>query len=338
MRTLTLRELNRALLARQMLLERRRLPVVRAVGRLVALQAQYAPSPYVALWSRLEGFRKEQLTRALADGRVLKAGVMRATLHVVTRELYPYIEAAHIESQRGRIEGIGTDPAALAAAWPDRPLTAAEAHAFAGEQLGTDDRWTIAFTLRAMPWVRTAPLGEWPHTKPSPDALWREPLATSEEGAARVVRDYLAAYGPAAREDVEQFTGYRRRQTDSALERMRTCEDEQARVLYDVPRAPLADAAIPAPVRFLPPYDSIILAHRDRSRILPDAHLDTVLRRKNATTLATFTVDGFIAGAWRMERTRDRWKLQVDPFEPLPRRVREEVDREGERLVAFYES
>src|SRR5215210_6656564 len=105
-KTLTLRELNRSLLARQMLLERRRLPVVRAVARLVAMQAQYAPSPYVALWSRRDEFRKEQLTRALADGRVIKAGVMRGTLHLVTRELYPYIQAAHIDGQRGRLKAI----------------------------------------------------------------------------------------------------------------------------------------------------------------------------------------------------------------------------------------
>src|SRR5581483_6403786 len=120
-RTLTPRELNRTLLLRQLLLERRRLSVHRAVARLVALQAQYSPSPYVALWSRMLGFRKAQLTDALVDGSLVKSGVMRGTLHVVTRELYPFIESAHIESQRGRVAGIGTDPEALVAAWPDDP-------------------------------------------------------------------------------------------------------------------------------------------------------------------------------------------------------------------------
>lgn len=335
-RVLTLRELNRALLARQMLDGRRRVPVAKAVGRLVAMQAQYAPSPYVALWARLTGFRKEQLTRALRNGTVIKSGVMRGTLHVVTRELYPYIQAAHIEAQRGRATGLGTDPERLAERWPDEPPE--DPRALAGRLLGTDDRWTIAFTLRAMPWVRTAPLGEWPHNKPSPSVLWREPLAPPEEGAARVVRGYLSAYGPASREDVEQFTGFRRRQIDPALDRTRIFEDEQGRVLHDAPRAPLPDARTEAPVRFLPAFDSVILAHRDRARILPAAYLDTVLRRKNATTLATFTVDGFIAGSWKIDKARGRWKLWTEPFEPLPRRVREEVEREGERLVAFYES
>jgi hypothetical protein len=335
-RTLTLRELNRTLLARQMLLERRRVSVLSAVGRLVALQAQYSPSPYVALWSRVAGFRKEQLTRALVDGSAIKAGVMRGTLHVVTRELYPFIEAAHIEAQRGRVKGIGTDPVALAERWPDAPVD--DPYAFAGRLLGTDDRWTIAFTLRAMPWVRLPPAGDWPYTKPTPAVLWREPLATPEEGAARVVRDYLAAYGPASREDIDQFTSYRVRQIAPALEGMRTFEAEDGRTLYDVPRGVLSVEKTKAPVRFLPAFDSIILAHRDRSRILPDAYRETVLRPKNTVTRATFTVDGFIGGAWKVEKQHGRWKLQLDPFGPLPKRVREAVDREGEALVAFYDS
>jgi hypothetical protein len=335
-RTLSLRELNRTLLLRQLLLERRRMSVHRAVARLVALQAQYPPSPYVALWARVAGFRKEQLTRALVDRSIVKAGVMRGTLHVVTRELYPFIESAHIESQRGRVAGLGTDPAALAAAWPDEPVD--DPHALAARLLGTDDRWTIAFTLRAMPWMRTAPLGEWPHTKPSPSVLWREPLASSEDGAARVVRDYLAGYGPAAREDLEQFTFFKVRQLAPALAGLRTFADERGRTLYDLPRAPLAPASMRAPVRFLPAFDSIILAHRDRSRILPDDYRGIVFRSKNATTLATFTVDGLIAGSWRAERNRGVWRIAVEAFAPLPAWARREVEAERDALERFYNS
>jgi hypothetical protein len=335
-RVLTLRELNRTLLARQMLLVRGRVGVVRAVGRLVALQAQYAPSPYVSLWSRLASFRKDQLTRALVSGTVIKANVMRGTLHVVTRDLYPFIVAAHIESQRGRIEGLGTDPEWLTQQWPDEPV--ADPDALAARLLGTDDPWTIAFTLRAMAWVRTAPRGEWPHHKPSPAVVWRDPLASPEEGARRVAHAYLAAYGPASREDVEQFTSFKLRQIAPALDRLRTFEDEQGRTLYDVPRALLSPEGTEAPVRFLPPFDSIILAHRDRSRILPNEYYETVIRRKNATTLATFTVDGFIAGSWTVDRKRGRWSIDLEPFAPLPRGTRADVAREGEQFVAFYES
>ncbi|HST16482.1 MAG TPA: winged helix DNA-binding domain-containing protein [Gaiellaceae bacterium] len=334
MRTLTGRELNRTLLLRQFLLARTRRPLLDVIARLVALQAQYAPSPYVALWSRRAGFRKTQLTEALRDGSAVKSGVIRGTLHVVTRDLYPFIESAHIESQRGRVAGLGVDPAALFDAWPDGPVD--DATALAGRLLGTEDPWTIAFTLRALPWVRTEPVGDWPHTKPSPSVPWREPLAPPGDGAARVVRDYLAGYGPAAREDIEQFTGFRVRQIAPVLDGLRTYADERGRTLFDVPGARLAPAAAPAPVRFLPPFDSIVLAHRDRSRILPNEYRDVVLRRRNATTLATFTVDGLIAGSWKAERVRGQWRIAGEQFAPLPGPARRDVAAERDALERFY--
>ena len=331
-------ELNRTLLARQLLLRRARVSLTDAVGRLVAMQAQAAVSPYVALWSRIEGFRKEQLTRALERGAVVKAGSLRTTLHVSTREAFPFVFAGYLDASRGRTDGLGVDIDALRNAVPEEPVDATELYELAYRVLGTDNRFTAAFALRALPFVRTAPVGEWPHNKPSPVVLWREPLPSGAEASARIVREYLAGYGPASREDVEQFTGFKVRQIAPALDGLRTFADEHGRTLYDLPRTRLAPGDAPAPVRFLPPYDSIILAHRDRSRILPDAHYETVIRRKNATTLATFTVDGFIAGAWNVERARGRCKLRLDPFEPLPARVRAEVEAEGDRLVAFYES
>lgn len=332
MRTLTLRELNRTLLARQLLLERKRISVVRAVERLVALQAQYAPSPYVALWSRVAGFRKEQLTCALVDGSIVKAGSLRTTLHVMSASEFPYISSAYVESERGRTEGLGVDLDALRAAVPDEPMSAAQFFELGHRVLETDDRWTVAFASRALPFLRTAPLGPWPHTKPSPFVLLRDPLPDPQASATRVVRQYLAAYGPASRDDVAQYTSFKVRQIEPALAGLRTFADEQGRTLYDLPRAPLVAGDVQAPVRFLPAFDSIILAHRDRSRILPDAYRDTAINKKNATTKNTFTVDGFVAGAWRIERRR----LVIEPFAPLPARVRREADAEGEQLLAWY--
>jgi DNA glycosylase AlkZ-like len=325
----TLRELNRTLLLRQMLLERQRVSAVTAVRRLVALQAQYAPSPYVALWSRVEGFRKEQLTRSRG---IVKAGCFRTTLHVVARSEFPYVVSSYIESQRGRTEGLGVDIEALRAAVPDEPVSAAELNELARRVLGTDDVWTVSFALRALPFVRTDPVGPWPHTKPSPAVLWRDPLPDAQESSTRVVRGYLAAYGPATREDVVQFTGFRLRQVDPALDGLRSFDAEDGTTLWDVPRAPLADSAVKPPVRFLPAFDSIILAHRDRSRIVPPEYLEVVFNRKNATTKNTFTFDGFVAGAWRIAKG----KLSVEPFAPLPAKARREVDAEGARLLAWY--
>ena len=170
-------------------------------------------------------------------------------------------------------------------------------------------------------------------TKPSPWVLWRQPLPDAMESSARVVRQYLAGYGPASREDVEQFTNFRYRQIDPALEGLRTFVDEAGETLYDVPRAPLIPSSAVAPVRFLPAFDSIILAH-DRGRIVPAEYSDVVFNKKNATTKQAFTVDGFVAGAWRVEKQR----LVVEPFAPLPLKVRREVDAEAARLQAFYAS
>jgi len=325
----TLRELNRTLLLRQLLLDRSRISASSAVARLVALQAQYAPSPYVALWSRVEGFRKEQLSFNRA---IVKAGSFRTTLHVMARAEFPYIVSSYIESGRGRTEGLGVDIDALRAAIPDEPLRGAELTELAQRVLGTDDFWTISFAYRALPLVRTELVGPWPHTKPSPVVLWREPLPDARESSIRVVRQYLAAYGPATRDDIVQFTGFRIRQIAPALDGLRTLEDEQGRTLYDLPRAPLADARVKAPVRFLPAFDSIILAHRDRSRIVPPEYVEAVFNKKNTTTKNTFTVDGFVAGAWRIEKQ----KLVVEPFAPLPAKVRREVDAEGAKLLVFY--
>ena len=325
---MTLRELNRTLLRRQFLLARSRWPALKTIERLVALQAQYAPSPYVALWSRVAGFRKEQLTGALAVGSAVKAGSLRTTLHVMSRREFPYLAAAYLETQRARRDGLGVDLERLSAAVPDRPLTSREWFELGQRVLGTDDRWTVALALRTLPSVRTAPLGAWPHTPPSPSLLWREPLPEAQTSATRVVRAYLAAYGPATRNDVQQFTGFRFGQIDPALDGLRQLGDG----LLDVPRAPRARGDEPAPVRFLPAFDSIILAHRDRSRIVPPEYLEAVFDKRNGTAANTFTVDGFVAGAWRIEKRR----LRVEPFAPLPVRVRREVDAEGERLLAWY--
>jgi hypothetical protein len=320
----TLRQLNRTLLARQMLLERRRISPVRAVSRLVALQAQYAPSPYVALWSRVAGFRKAHLTDNEA---LVKASTLRTTLHVMARDDYPFIAAAAIDSWRGRTANLGQDIEALRRAVPRKALTSREVNEVAARVLGTDDRWTIAFALRALPFVRVGVVGSWPHTKPPPARLWNDELPDAQESATRVVRSYLAAYGPATVEDIEQFTNFRKRQIRPALEGLPERDG-----LYDVPPVLRASGREPAPVRFLPAYDSIILAHRDPSRIVPPEYVDAVYNRRNATTKNTFTVDGFVAGTWRVERQR----LVVDPFERLPAKARREVDAEGERLLAWH--
>ena len=320
----SLRELNRTLLARQLLLERAAIPVAEAVRQLLALQAQWAPSPYVALWSRLAAFRKEHLT---ASAELVKASTLRGTLHVMAREDYPSIASASIDARRGRTDNLGVDLDALRAALPDGPLPRAEVRAIAHRVLGTDDDWTVAFALRALPFVRDGVVGPWPHTKPPRVRVWREPLPDPQEGATRVVHAFVAAYGPVTRGEIERFTAFRVRQLRPALERL-----EERGGYYDVPGAQRAGARTPAPVRFLPAYDSMILAHLDNGRIVPPEYVEAVYNRKNTTCKSTFTVDGFVAGTWKVEGKR----LVVEPFAPLPPRWRREVDAEGGRLLAWW--
>jgi hypothetical protein len=328
---LTLRDLNRTLLARQLLLERARGPVPLPIERLCALQAQFSPSPYIALWSRLDGFRREQLTRALERGTVIRATVVRGTAHLMSRRDYPVIASAHLPRQRRRAEGRGIDVDALRRKLPPGPL-GPDANAL----VGSDDEWTVNFAFRALPFVSIPPAGTWRHFRKGDVELWREPLPPVEEATAVLVRRTLAAFGPMTRKDVEHFTFLPVRQLEPALERMRRIELDDE-VFYDVPRGRYADGSVPAPVRFLPTFDSIILAHHDRARIIPPDHFHTVIRQKNATTIAPILVDGFVAGGWRLERGRSKATLSIEPFSPLPRDVRRELVEEGERFVRWLE-
>ena len=317
----SLRELNRTLLARQLLLERSTLDVVTAADRLVALQAQWAPSPYVALWSRLHSVRKEDVTA------LVKATTLRGTLHVSSPSMYPALVSAKIESVRGRTENLGVDIAALRRALQRKAVSGEELREIARRVFGTDDRWTVEFALRALPFVREGVVGPWPHTKPGPARLWRERLPDPQASAARVVHAFLAAYGPATRDDIERFTSFRIRQIAPALEGL-----DAGHGFYDLPDAPRVSGRARAPVRFLPAFDSALLAHLYSGRLVPPEYVDAVYNQKNAMCKSTFTVDGFVAGIWRVERKR----IVVEPFAPLSGAKQREVDAEAERLLAWW--
>jgi Winged helix DNA-binding domain len=341
-RVLSIRELNRALLARQLLRERAKLPVASAVERLCALQAQYSPSPYIALWSRLAGFRKEQLTRALERRRVVKATLMRITLHMVAARDYPYFAAAWMPAAQESTPRVGAEAIAelsrIVHAAARTPITHEEIEALASEGLG-GFRWR---TRTLAPMVHLPPSGSWRfHGRPQllvmEEWLGIE-LPSREEGAERLVASYLAAFGPASQSDLLRFAGVRVGDLRPGLERLelRAFHDEQGRKLLDLPRMPLPDPATPAPARFLAKWDSAILAFDDRARILAPELQSTVIR-KNGDVLPTFLVDGFIGGTWSVERTRDKATLVLSPFVPLPRAVRRELREEGERLIRFVE-
>jgi hypothetical protein len=346
-RVLSLRELNRATLARQLLLQRKRLSVPVAIERVAGLQAQWPTSPYVALWSRLERFERERLTRALLRRQVVKATLMRITLHLVSGRDYVLFAGALREAWMAQLTkrmermGVDVDVPALAqqalALMGDGPRSRSEVlELFGGDSEQPWFVWTLVQTHLGL--VRTPDSATWRptvgrvHYVPARAWLGDAP-EPSPRALVHLVRRYLAAFGPASRADLGQWSGLPVSALApglEALEPLRTFRDEQGRELLDLPRQPLPHGDTPTPIRFLPQWDSALLAYDVRERILPDPYRKTVIRR-NGDVQPTFLVDGFVAGTW----TARGGRVIVEPFEPLPHRVRPELENEARALERF---
>jgi hypothetical protein len=331
---LTQRDLNRALLARQLLLERSTLSLPRALERLSSIQNQYAPNAYVRLWSCLQGFRRDQLTRALERRTVVQGTLMRTTIHLVSaREYWLYAAGLQRAAREWQLRvDRETEPAmlrrakALRRALTDGPRPAKELGDLLSPHVGL---W--------LELVRAPPSGTWERRRADLYALaeqWVEPSAASEvDGVEHLIRSYLRGFGPAPLDDVSSWSGVPVRHLAPALERvqLRRFRDEQDRELLDLPRAPLPRADTPAPVRFLPWWDAVLLVHARRTGILPEEYRPVVFETKNPPSVPTFLVDGRVAGAWRY----DDGRIELEPYERLPRSAVRELREEGNRLAAF---
>lgn len=313
------------------------------VERVCAIQAQWPQSPYIALWSRLTGFRKEQLTAALERLKVVKSQLFRITLHISSARDYPYYAAVWQPSARDTTPGIDRKEIEqlsrrVKVLAMNEPVTHEQIADIAGHHMG-GFRWR---TRTLTPLVHLLPSGTWSHygraQLQAMEAVLGVELPSQKEGAERLVRRYLAAFGPATQEDLLRFAGVRVVDLRPGLDNvaLRRFRDERGRILLDLPRAPLPDADTPAPVRFLPKWDSSILAYAapERARIMPDKFRATVIR-KNGDVLPTVLVDGFIAATWDVGAKRG---LTIEPLRRLTRHERAEIDDEGDRLVEFFRS
>ena len=343
MRVLSRRELNRALLARQGLLERLSLPLPRALERVGGIQAQYAPSMYVGLWSRLAGLERAALTGALEDRSAVQATLMRVTIHLVSREDFWPFALATREPRRAlwlRTRPEPTTSAAMSGAARSLrrrlagggELTRKELEALVGrERTAGVGLWVDL--------VRAPPSGTWERRRADRFALaedWIGPapgLSAAEAGTHLVAR-YLAAFGPASRHDVAGFTGLALRPLDRLLAGMRLerFRSEEGEDLLDVPGGLLPDGDAPVPPRFLPTWDATLLVHARRTGVLPEIYRPRLFGIRTPASFPSFLVDGAVAGTWRYEDG----EVRLEPFAPLSRADTAALEGEAARLAAFH--
>src|SRR5215210_1602204 len=349
---LSLRELNRATLERQMLLRRQRLSALQAIEHLVGMQAQAPAPPYVGLWTRLEGFHPNELARLIQDRRAVRVALMRNTVHLVSardclrlRPLVQPIIDRGLHSSRAHRTGVeGVDPEALSASGrallEERPRTARELGESLQEQWPDSDPASLARAIRHLvPLVQVPPRGVWGKSGPAAhttvEAWLGRPLDRDPSLEEMVLR-YLGAFGPATVKDLQTWSGLTRlgEVVDRLRPRLRTFREEHGRELFDLPDAPRPDPDTPAPLRFLPEFDNLILSHADRTRVISDEDRRTIASR-NGMVPATFLIDGFVRGTWKTERTRRKATLVIEPFEALTKQDRNALAEEGERLIRF---
>ncbi len=340
--TLSPRALNRALLARQLLLERASLSIPEAVEQVGGLQTQYAPSGYVGLWTRLADFQRDALTRALEDRSVIQATLLRTTIHIVSRrEYWAYalgVREARREQWRrtwARAAGAGEEDLEAAAArirvaLADGPRTVKELGDLATGFVGTLGLWVDL--------VRVPPAGTWERRRADRLGLAADwvgpPDSTEAHGLTHIVRAYLRAFGPAAWRDVASWSGIPLTVVKTAAEGLDLVRfrDEDGRELVDLPGQPLPDPDAPAPARFLPHWDANLLVHARRTGLLPEPYRPKVFSTKNPFSVGTYLVDGFVAGAWSLRDGR----IELEPYEELRSKDRKAVEAEREALEAFH--
>jgi DNA glycosylase AlkZ-like len=340
-RVLSQRAVNRALLARQGLLEPFDDPLPRVLERVGGIQAQYALAMYIGLWSRMSSFERDDLTRALEKRSVVQGTLLRGTIHLVSREDYwPFAVAVREELREWFVKVTKGDPSEagleqaakrIRLALRDGPLRQSEID----ELVGRRARGGINMMLDL---VRIPPSGTWERRRADLHAdaeSWLGPPDVSLADAHDLlVRRYLGGFGPATRAEIANWAGLPVSTVAAVLDRIDyvSYEAEDRSVLVDLPEAPLPDPDTPVPVRFLPTWDAALLVHARRARILPEEHRPKVFSTKTPHSVPTFLVDGAVAGSWRYEKGG----IDITQFERLPRRALREVERAAEALAAFH--
>lgn len=349
--TLSVRALNRATLARQLLLAREPIPVTEAVGRLGGMQAQEPKPPFLGLWTRVEGFQASDLHSALHDRSLVRATMMRATLHLMASTDYTAFRTAMqpmlsdgLRILGDRAKGLDLEKVVPAARslLEAGPLTFNEIRELLQQRFPDVNDRALGYAVRlCVPLVMVPTEDRWAFPRTSRFALadsWLGSRPNAENAVDELVLRYLAAYGPASAADAQTWSGLS--STGEALERLRpglgTFNDDKGRELFDLPDAPRPGEDVAAPARFLPEFDSLVLAHADRRRIIADDHRP-MLTTKNLRVRAVFLWEGFAHGIWETEYKRKVATLRMRPFKALPRAAVAGLRAEGEAMLRFIE-
>lgn len=350
--TLELRALNRALLARQHLLECAPSSAPAMIEHLVGMQAQVPTSPYPGLWSRINGFRTDALAQLVLDRSVVRMSLMRSTLHLVTAAdafalrpvIKPVLERQWAGSAFARaVDGVDRDELLRAGRQllAGSPMTASELAARLADRWPDRDPMSLAYTIRFLePLVQVPPRGVWGRTATARFTTIEEWLGRpmpAEGSVESFVLRYLGAFGPASVADMRTWswrTGLRSVFED-LRPRLRVFRDERGRELFDLPDAPRPDPDTPAPVRFVPEYDNLLIGHDDRSRVI--AHAYRASNSDRANEYRAFLVDGFVAGTWKYAAPRNGnpAALTLSPFRALDSAEESDVGEEARRLLDF---
>lgn len=351
---LTIRELNRATLARQMLLCRSDSSVLGTIEHLVGMQAQAPNPPYVGLWTRLEDFQPEELSRLILDRRAVRIAVMRNTVHLVSASdclalrplVQPILDRGLYSTRANRAALEGLDVEALAAAGrelvEEQPHTARDLGERLLERWPDRDAAALARAIRhLLPLVQVPPRGIWGESGQTTHTTvenWLGSPLNSDSSLDEMVLRYLGAFGPASIMDIQTWSGLTRlrEMVEWLRPRLISLRDESGKEIFDLPDAPRPAPDTPVPPRFLPEFDNLILSHADRTRVIPDDYRKA-LASKNGMVPATILVNGFVRGTWRIEKGRGAATLVIRPFESLSKQDRDSLSIEGEQLVSFVE-
>ncbi|MEV5712372.1 winged helix DNA-binding domain-containing protein [Amycolatopsis mediterranei] len=344
---MNVRALNRALLARQHLLERTSQPVAAMLGHLVGMQAQAPLAPYVGLWTRISGFRPEELAALITGRAAVRGSLLRGTVHLVLAEdariLRPLVQpvvasgyTGHFGSRLGDAD-LGAVAAAGRAWLEERPRTRRQLRELLAERWPDHDAEALSYAVGYfVPTAQLPPRGVWGSTGPATlttlDGWLGRPLA-EKPPIGDVVRRYLRAFGPASVADVQAWSGLTKLREVVEPMSLQTVRAESGELLYDVEDGLLPDPDTPAPARFLPEYDNVLLSHADRARVLPPGRR-VPLPPGNGASRGTLLVDGFYRADWRLHGTC----LEVTPLDRLTAGERAEIEEEAARLLEFLDA